>query len=271
MPKSRKKIEKRLTKLDAEKQEHLKLLDRIDDLLGKAERRRKREPKQAVRWNRTLDNLEESLIEHRMMLSVCVQEIERLTKDLEDAPDVDEEDTGPEEGESAAGSPEEVFRWAAERLLSTPVEDVQDLGIQEVAMAKSFMESGDSEQRDAASQEALDERLEAYSRNEPRTGSGPGNGDTIDWRRRQSALRKALAKGAGSRVGTLTLNEVELIAQCHEIIAKRAHLNAGDERLEDLLAKTRARIREKLSCLGPLKAPARAKKTKKAKKTSAKR
>lgn len=239
----------KLYALEEEERALGKTIAHLYSLLDKADKRKKGSPKDSRRWNRTIDQLETSLIETKSHLQGCQQDLKEMRRHLGvTESEIDRPEAAPTELEAveAPGVTEDELELAAEHVMSTPMNEVQELPLQEVAMAKAYLETKGAATSKGEKREALSKRIEEYSGMSLAT-----TGTAVDKseRRHQHMLRNALEKAVGNEIDSLTIMEIEMIAGCVELTRKRAAAGGENSRLDAVLTKAVENIHSKCSHL----------------------
>lgn len=275
MAETRAELGQHLARLREEEEGVRGSIDHVYELLSKADQRRRDRRGDRRRWNRTVDNLERTLLERKSRLVGCEQEIIRFTRKLDETEDASE--APPEEADSEetlSDKPEEAieaeaesaveaspsnaqeltsdeFELAAEYMLTIPLKEVGDISLQEVGLVKTFLESEASSGLSAKKRKALGRRIERYDREKERKEAAKADSDRKE-RRQQILLRSALDRCASDQIGSLTLNEIELIANCFEIVSSHSKKADEDAHLKAILEKAVRQINEKCARLNRL-------------------
>jgi hypothetical protein len=220
------KLSMELAEARAKCAEDLRALNRVRELLSKADEKRTLEPEEARKWNRVLENLENSLDLTRSRFQLSEARVQRLESDIARVT----RDTG-----GGAGTPAAV---AAPQGADAPVSDwdhtmseVGALNLEEASLLQSRIDSG----------EIHDEQLEAGLElaNQMREGGAAevaveGEGSAQE-QRRQLVLRAAIEKIRKQQFDQMSLDEVKLVIACHSLLTSRLEPTPRDQRLRRIL------------------------------------
>jgi len=269
MAKSESELRAQLVRLEVHRQELRGSIEHVRELLDKADERRAAEGER--RWNRVLDNLEAALDVARSKLTACEQQIKETDRRLHSL-----RETGAvaDEGRSCASHDAEAVRpaaaledgvsvgslEAAERVLALPVEQLGDLTLDQLAELHSHLFEGESGEEAVAGQgveqetappekSALSTRIEeARRRGRHRVARARHPAASFVERRKQQLLRGAIGKATADKLSGMTLEEIELILDCHKALGGRESPSDGERQLlsqlESHVDALRARLAE---------------------------
>lgn len=234
--------------------------ERVAHLLGlleRADKRRRENPKQTGRWNRTLDNLEEGLLHARHALGLAEQETGWLKKEYpelyEFEVNVAEQAAEPATAEGLVEPSEEALseadmEVAVAHIESAEPDDIDAIGIQDVALAQAYLDLG--AEKGAQQNPVASQRVAEYIAN-AQTSATPQ--DEIK-RRSQHMLRLALDKCSTENIGALTLNEAALVTTAHYIFSRKTSLSPSERRLMSLLNEVCQKIERRLNRISSARA-----------------
>ncbi len=131
-------------------------------------------------------------------------------------------------------------------MLNTPQEALGELTLQEIGLAKSYLETASRLGGATLNLTVLRERIAHCEHHDP---SVAAPGDSRQDRRAQVMLRNALEKCARDQMDDLTLIEVDLIANCCEVMLQRGIQSPNEARLRGLLGQAVAGINERCARL----------------------
>jgi len=200
--------------------EDLQAVDEVKVLLIKADERRMSEPQEARKWNRVLENLENSLDQTRARCaysSVIASQLEQACAVLEQAL---EQAAPPPEIVLPTPPPGEDARHWTETL-----EKVGALSLEEACVLQSQIDSG----------EILDSELEAGLTLANQMHHEVEPGGQLPEARRQHVLRAAIDKVGKQAFDTMTLDEIKLLMACHSLLTSRLEPTMRDQRLRRIL------------------------------------
>ena len=198
--------------------EDLQAVDQVRVLLLQADERRNTEPVEARKWNRVLENLENSLDQtrarHAYSQAVLFQ-LEQALLELEHAA-----------GQSQIELPEPPRAEKAEQWTAT-LEKVGAMSLEEACVLQSQIDSG--EIHDAA----LEAGLELTNQMHPDVELA--GSERIPDSRRQVVLRAAIDKVGKQAFDSMTLDEIKLLMACHSLLTSRLEPTMRDQRLKRIL------------------------------------
>lgn len=196
--------------------EDLRAVDEVKVLLVKADERRLAEPVDTRKWNRVLENLENSLDQTRARCAysgVIASQLEQACLQLEHASETLQiELPAPPPGDEAA-------QWTA------TLEKVGALNLEEASVLQSRIDAGEIHDT------ALEAGLTLANQMRPDVEvSGP-----ISEVRRQLVLRAAIDKVGKRAFDDMTLDEIKLLMACHSLLTSRLEPTLRDQRLRRIL------------------------------------
>ena len=198
-----------------------KSLEEVRELLAKADERRLREPKDARKWNRVLENLEESLDLTKARCERSELEVLRLERDLAEAEDSVAPAT---KGTVPTAEPSALTEAAADEWSNT-MREVGALDLEEASRLQSKIDSGEIHDRQLEAGLALANQMHA---DDPEPAPGQEA-------RRQLVLRSAIDKIRKQQFDAMTLDEVKLVLACHSLLTSRLEPTTRDQRLRRIL------------------------------------
>lgn len=258
MSTKRAKLEERLREMRALKDRQRNALEQIQTLLGKADIKRNSVRDNQRHWNHVLNNLETSLDEAKSRFNVSEQEIVQMRKRLErvrdggpddtldDLPDLTDE-LSPADASSIL-SPQDLASLedpalAAAHIVETPLEDLADLPLQEVALGKSHLEEkSQDEGKEKLDLKRLAGRLELYRNTRPPAAQEISSFNNELDLRRQRLLRTATEKIIARKIESMTLEEVKVVKNCYDLMTNRLVLDPAGERLKNILENSMAEL-----------------------------
>ena len=217
-------------------------------LLQKVDQRRREHPHDRQRWDARAKDLEESLLENKGRVTVLDQRILELTQEPEPSTSPQEavadsskdmmvpELPDPETLESAAKAAHEGPEihpnvLAAQRMLDLPLFKLPEAPLEDYILAKLFMESSESKSLNSEKRSELSRRIMIYDRSVDQRRQVEHPTESPQERREQMLLRAALDKCLKNQVGTLTLDEINIIIGCYDILLQQADEQSSNDRL----------------------------------------
>lgn len=211
-------LREQIFKARAKLAEDIQAVDRVKVLLIKADERRRNEPEEARKWNRVLENLENSLDQtrarHAYSHAVTIQ-LEQALLELEHAA-----------GQTQIELPEPPPAEVAEQWTAT-MEKVGAMSLEEACVLQSRIDSG--EIHDAA----LEAGLELANQMHPDVELAEG--ERVPDSRRQAVLRAAIDKVGKQAFDSMTLDEIKLLMACHTLLTSRLEPTMRDQRMKRIL------------------------------------
>lgn len=266
MPKTEDDLKTEIAVIDASRKEAIATISHVRMLLIKADARRNEGG--GHRWNEVLNNLEGTLDVARSKLTACELRLRHARDQLHQlrtTGTIDESALGADAADVKPDLSEGRLR-AAEHIMSMSVEDLRELTLEEVAdmhdehfrkeasakaeavaetsakseavaeaaaKAQAATKAQATERAQAATPKtALDRRIENARRaKEEREAARRNKGAGPIDRRKQIALRGAVAKLLQGGSAALGLEEVESIVDCRKDLMGRNDLNASEQAL----------------------------------------
>ena len=152
------------------------------------------------------------------------------------------EKVGAEEGQKVEAAkrdgPDDDALKAALHILGVPLFKVSELPLQHFVLAKMFCESEGAAQLEKGKIEELTRRIKMYDRSEQSRSRTKRTAVSQEERRHQLLIRKALDKCRSHRMGALTLQEIDIIIGCYDMIVQRDEPSSEDARLLDLINRS---------------------------------
>ncbi len=192
----------------------LEAVAKVKELLAKADQRRLKEPQDARKWHRVLENLETSLDDTKKRVSAAELELLRLERELKEL-------------RQHVERGEEVDSAAVDSVIFS-VEQPEGPGprnLEEAARLESSISgSGGGDIHLAARLELANQMGETYEIDD--AGQTP---------RRQEALRGAIAKISQRKFDSMSHDEIKLVVACHSLLTRRLAPTPRDQRLKRIL------------------------------------
>ncbi len=212
-------------------------LQRVTDLLNKADARRLNEPKDQRKWNEILTNLEHSLDLAKARISQTKQEIGLLIRQIEKETSSTFDDDDKFWESSTVESPLKDFKAvsneAAQRIIDLPIDEISRLTLDQVDQ----MHKQISAENAAASESPK-------HKNKPTVFLPPEDevyDDEYDEQvtpkesQSQIVLRNAIAKIQAHRIDSMTAEEIQLTITCYNKFVKIKNPSPRDERLRRII------------------------------------
>jgi hypothetical protein len=211
------------------------LVDHVRDLLGRADERRLAEPENRRRWNRVLDNLEVALDEAKARLERAEFRLAEARRrgTLSPSSSPSEPETPAPEPELAADVDACAFE-AARRLLAAPLEEAERASLEQVALARNYLERHGNDGERTSAERRLAARVELAV--QAQANARPASPDPYE-RRKQTMLRQAMNKALDGDLGGLTLREMDLLVGSYAVLLRRRDLSPKEERLCRILLR----------------------------------
>ncbi len=226
-------------------QESMQLLERVD-------RRRRENPDDRRRWDLRADDLEEGLLESRRRLGWVEQHLIEATRKLEsaegdaatatitaeppsDTPAIVEADAAPKDEATKSTGLNESCRKAALHILDVPLFKVSKVPFEDIVLAKIFCESEGGTTLERGEIEELHRRIKMHDRSRHGPSRKKLAAVSQEERRHQFLIRKALDKCRSNQMEALTLQEIDIIIGCYDMIAQRDEPSVEDARLLKLI------------------------------------
>lgn len=211
-------LREQVFKARAKLAEDLQAVDQVRVLLLKADERRISEPEDARKWNRVLENLENSLDQTRARYAYS----HALTSQLEQALLELEHTVGQTQIELPEPPPAAIAeQWAA------TMEKVGAMSLEEACVLQSRIDSG--EIHDAALEAGLELANQMHAEAEIIEN------ERVSDSRRQLVLRAAIDKVGKQAFDAMTLDEIKLLMACHSLLTSRLEPTMRDQRLKRIL------------------------------------
>jgi hypothetical protein len=215
-------LRRQLFKAKSKLEEDFRALDEVKVLLVKADERRLSEPQDARKWNRVLENLENSLDHTRARCAYSqaivvqlAQECEAFERSLEGV--VPPVAVPPLNTETLPVL--EAEEWTA------TLETVGALNLEEASVLQSKIDAGEIHDPSLEAGLALANQM----RHEPEAES------RVPEVRRQLVLRAAIDKVGKQAFDDMTLDEIKLLMACHSLLTSRLEPTMRDQRLRRIL------------------------------------
>jgi len=215
------------------------------ELLAKVDIRRRQNPIDRRRWNARADVLEASLFESQRRLNWLNQSILETERKLEalDSPEAALDLNSVEEiGEEPAAAKEfsrsdlmSPQQAGAQRILDLPLFKVKDAPLEDFALAKSFRDTGAPAILGKEKTDELIKRIGIYDRSIDNSKRTARKGPTQEERRHQMLIRRALDKCRSNQMGALTLDDIDLIIGCYDMLMQGSTTPDEGDRLLELI------------------------------------
>jgi len=194
-------------------------LEKVRGLLRKADERRLREPEDIRKWNKVIENLENSLALIKARHGASEAEVERIERELESmGADVAQFTAAPVPGSADGEKPAD--QW------TDTMRTVEGLNLEQACQLQKDIDDG----------EIRDKQLEAGLALVNQMGSGedtPTSGTSEN--RRQLVLRAAIDKISKRQFDMMSLDEIKLVMACHSLLTSRLEPTSRDQRLRRIL------------------------------------
>jgi hypothetical protein len=126
-------------------------------------------------------------------------------------------------------------RRAAERVLGAPVFQIEQLALEDFALAKAFLDSTSSRTIPRDRRDELARRIAIYDRRSERARLNARPRQTLEERRQQVVLRQIIDKCRAGSFSALTLGEIDLLIHSHDLLMRHAGSPAEEDRLVDVV------------------------------------
>lgn len=211
-------------------------LEKVRDLLTKADERRLREPQDARKWNKVLENLENSLDLSKARYEQSQAELHRLEREIKSVSGAE----APPYEESVAGAQVEADGW------SDTMRKLGGLNLEQASQLQMEIDAG----------EIVDQELEAglALANQFRDDGGEAASEAIE-NRRQLALRAAIDKISKRQFDLMSLDEIKLVLACHSLLTSRLEPTPRDQRLRRILDGASKILQKRKTALEAQEAP----------------
>lgn len=216
------------------------VLEQTLSLLDRAEEKRRTDRENRRRWNRVLTRLEDSFIEAKQSVAECDTLIEIERKRAQQPSEKPEEkgEPAPIAASSAQDNVDPEAR-AAFRIVETPMENLSDVALEEVALARAYTERSAFQAHDGQFRTKLSAKLELASQLPDESAVSSEKEE----RRHQHVLRDAIEKLITKRFDVMTGDEIQLILSCYTVLSTKLVPTASNKRLADLISRTITKLR----------------------------
>ncbi len=210
-------------------------------LLEKVDEQRRSHPHDRRRWDRRADSLEHLLEESRRRVNWLELAIRDLEKRLAEITDADNVPKSFARTKAAARSwdvdPHMLGkrRQSAERVLGAPVFKLDEVPLEDFALAKAFLESDEAAQFARERREELRRRIGIYDRRSERQRATLRTTPTVEDRRQQVLLRNVLEKCRAGKYASVTLGEIDLLINSYALIVQQPEIFGDRDRLLGLI------------------------------------
>lgn len=241
-----------LDKLEKELQRQQAMVEHIRGLLARADEKRLKEPGETRKWNKILNNLETALDEAKARVQKCEREIQREHERVGFGPvpvlspattttverDARESRSAVLTSPSNAPSSYSEGAEAALTILSAPLDAVENVPLEQVAMAQHYLLWRQDQGLTNGEDKRLEGRIELAIQGGAIAATSASEPTSAQDRRSQHALRTIVDKVLSNQSHTLTVRELELAIDCYSILTRRASLAESEVRLKRLLETT---------------------------------
>ncbi|MDX9974602.1 MAG: hypothetical protein RBU21_16575 [FCB group bacterium] len=238
-------------RLEEEYRRQEMLVEHIRALLTRADSKRESDPENRRKWNRILDNLENALTEAKTKLDHCDMCLRRerewghvveQSNPVAPAPEpylADPAEFTVDDAEAVADSIEDDMQAAeaARTLLASPLEAVQEASLEQVALAQQYLARRNDEGASNGTDRRLAGRVELAIQGRIAVQQKPVVLRNSEERRQQRVLREIVGKIQRHRMGTLTIQELELAVDCCIVLSQRIDLTEAELRLREILLR----------------------------------
>ena len=228
-------LQTRLDLLESEKIKHDESLLNINDLLAKADKRRRIEADNQRKWASVLENLENSLdmIKARREAALVdftqtKRKLDGLDKDKSARPTSKAPTEQTQQDANTSGAAiSDSSKTVAKEILSMSLDELSKLSLEDVALLHQqigidFSDELLVEDSKVAAQMELANQSDGTTQSEDEPSPG---------RRRQKLLRAAIEKILSNNIKDLTQEEVQVTLICHALLRRRVNPSIRDERL----------------------------------------
>lgn len=206
------------------------MVEKVHELLHRADERRRAEPHNVRRWDSVVDHLETSLADARARLGLVEDELARVEQCL--APDARGTAPPPAPPPDPPAPPAAVElsnepREAARQLLALDLNQLAALTMEQVSQLHSQLRAG-AVPGAIEEMERLAGRIEVA--NQTPAPASPGGE-----RRGQEVLRHAVGRLQLGEADRLARREAALVLSCYELLDRKISPTPSDLRLKGLL------------------------------------
>lgn len=203
-------------------EEDFRALDEVKVLLVKADERRLSEPQEARKWNRVLENLENSLDHTRARCAYSQAIVAQLARESAEF-ERSLEGTLPPVAVPPLNT--EILPVSEAEEWTATLEAVGALNLEEASVLQSKIDAGEIHDPSLEAGLALANQM----RHEPEAES------QVPEVRRQLVLRAAIDKVGKQAFDDMTLDEIKLLMACHSLLTSRLEPTMRDQRLRRIL------------------------------------
>lgn len=221
------------------------LVNRITDLIEKAEVKRQEGTDTTRDWGAFVEQMQESLREAQTNLIDAVKMEDRIRRRMDrKALAVSEnDDASPPEAHpfppiADAIEAENRHAMAARTLHDAPLDLLHEISLESLGLARGYIAQRAAQGRLDARDSRIAARTELASQLHETTHDPAAD----DKKRRQDALRKAIEKAENDDLPAMTLHEVDLLIHCFGAVKNKLSHSPADRRLLDVLRGTLEKI-----------------------------
>jgi hypothetical protein len=203
-------------------------------LIGRAEEKHRNDKKRRRKWNRILIRLEDSLLEAKKAVAECDTLIE-IARGRGDKP-AEEPDQQPAPAEELSAKPTDADpeKRAAYAIVETPMEELADISLEHVALARAYMARDGYAAHDEEFKRALAAKLELASQLPRSQDSAREKAE----RRDQRLLREAVKKMQAGEIDAMSHDELDLLLNCYTILTNKLVPTSNTNRLLEIISRT---------------------------------
>lgn len=237
MADSREELEQELEQRIAERTVQGRVLSDTRALLERVDERRRTRADDRRRWDDRADVLEEALADGRRRMGRIELAIADLGKRLDGL-----RSAGPESPALADPFPPDdppslidSRRRAAELVLGAPIFRIEQMALEDFALAKAHLDSTASRTMPREHRDELTRRIAIYDRRAERERFAAKPRATIEERRQQILLRQIIDKCRAGSFGLLTLGEIDVLIHSYDLLMQQAKSPDDEDRLVEVL------------------------------------
>ncbi len=238
--------EQRLKEYQNQRTQIEESLARLEGLIEKSEAKRQADTKSERDYDRILDNLWEAhkqakadLVDNTRLLDRVSKRIERAREELRGQISVsyEEEITAPPD---TSGSPPtrnidsqskgDAKLKAAQLLASTAIANLNRVPLEQLALAEEYINERHAEGALTPYDAQIAARLEVSAQSDRHREPQETQ------RRDQKSLRDAVNMVANEAFAEMTLEQIEMVANCHALLTRKTTPNADDMRILNLIS-----------------------------------
>jgi len=222
-------------------------VDHVRSLLTKADEKRLSEPDNVRRWNKVLDNLESALDEAKARLAVLESRMNQAKLQVPSSSGNTHSEGNLHKPAAAVSSDVPVTEpdaaaLAAKSLLEAPLESVESAPLEQVVLARNYLNERNRSGKANGEEKRLAGRIELALQARDRTQAAPAISGSVQERRQQQVMRLVIGKIVANRMDALTFSELEFVVSSYYVLTQRAELLPTEQRLLAVLSKAVAEI-----------------------------